>query len=102
MVCVAMWFRCMHHAATRSPIGMDHEPQSLMTDPVTGAGSRIGRRARPPENQLLGAIPQRKRGLSVRGGLEAVKVNSGDLRHGYSIVIGPIEGRRLDTADRTA
>ena len=90
------------HACGRSQNIMNHELPTRLYNTATGARIPVRRRSRPPENQSLGAIAHRGRGLSVRGGPEAVKVNSGALRHGYSIVSGPIEGRRVDRAGRAA
>ena len=90
------------HACGQSRDVMNHELPAQLYITATGARIPVRRRSRPPENQSLGAIAHRGRGLSVRGGPEAVKVNSGALRHGYSIVSGPIEGRRVDRAGRAA
>ncbi len=90
--------RLAFQSCCRSRDGTKDGVPTLLNDTTGGAGIPARRRSRPPENQSLGAIAHPGHGLSVRGGPGAVKVNSGALRRGYSIVSRPIGGRRIDTA----
>ena len=96
------FFRLTFASCRRYRDGTNDGVPTLLNDATKGAGIPARRSSRPPENQSLGAIAHPERGLSVRGGPGAVKVKSGAVRHGYSIVFRPIKGRRIDAAGRAA